>query len=101
MPSPVLAEMGQMMVSPPHSSGTRPYSVSCCMIRSGLALGLIHLVDGHDDGDLGGLGVVDGLHGLGHDAVVGGHHQDGDIGDHGAPGPHGGEGLVAGGCPGR
>ena len=55
----------------------------------GVGLGLIHLVDGHDDGDLGGLGVVDGLHGLGHDAVVGGHHQDGDIGDHGAAGAHG------------
>ena len=66
-------------------------------MRSGLALGLIHLVDGHDDGNAGGLSVVDGLHGLGHDAVVGGHHQDGDIGDHGAPGAHGGKGFVAGG----
>ena len=63
----------------------------------GVGGGFIHLVDGHDDGDLGGLGVVDGLHGLGHDAVLGGHHQDGDVRDHGAPGPHGGEGLVAGG----
>ena len=43
----------------------------------GVGAGLIHLVDGHDDGNFGGLGVVDGLHGLGHDAVVGGHHQDG------------------------
>ena len=40
MPRPVLAEMGQQMVSPPHSSGTRPYSVSCCLTRSGLASGL-------------------------------------------------------------
>ena len=40
MPMPVLAEMGQMMVSPPHSSATRPYSVSCCLMRSGLASGL-------------------------------------------------------------
>ena len=30
IPMPVLAEMGQMMVSPPHSSGTSSYSVSCC-----------------------------------------------------------------------
>ena len=37
MPIPVLAEMGQMMVSPPHSSETRSYSVSCCLMRSGLA----------------------------------------------------------------
>ena len=28
------------MVSPPHSSGTREYSVSCCLMRSGLAVGL-------------------------------------------------------------
>ena len=40
MPMPVLAEMGQIMVSPPHSSGTSSYSVSCCMMRSGLAVGL-------------------------------------------------------------
>ena len=40
MPMPVLAEMGQMMVSPPHSSGTSSYSVSCCLMRSGLASGL-------------------------------------------------------------
>ena len=40
----------------------------------GVGGGFIHLVDGHDHGDLGGLGVVDGLHGLGHDAVVSGHH---------------------------
>ena len=56
---------------------------------------LIHLVDGHNDGDLRGLGVVDGLDGLRHDAVVCGHHQDGHIGTHGAAGAHGGEGLVA------
>ena len=62
-----------------------------------VGFGLIHLVDGHDDGDLRGLGVVDGLHGLGHDAVVGSHHQDGDVRDHGAAGTHGGKGLVAGG----
>ena len=40
MPSPVLAEMGQMMVSPPHSSGTSSYLVSCSLMRSGLASGL-------------------------------------------------------------
>ena len=41
--------------------------------------------------------MVDGLHRLGHDAVVGGHHQDGHVGNHGAAGPHGGKGFVAGG----
>ena len=37
---PVLAETGTQMVSPPHSSGTSSYSVSCCLMRSGLASGL-------------------------------------------------------------
>ena len=37
MPMPVLAEIGQMIVSPPHSSLTRSYSVSCCLMRSGFA----------------------------------------------------------------
>ena len=40
MPSPVLAEIGQTMVSPPHSSLTRSYSVSCCFTRSGFAPGI-------------------------------------------------------------
>ena len=34
---------------------------------------------------------------LGHDAVLGGHHQNGDIRHHGAAGAHGGKGLMAGG----
>ena len=40
MPSPVLAEIGQTIVSPPHSSLTRSYSVSCCFTRSGFAPGI-------------------------------------------------------------
>ena len=47
-------------------------------------------------GTLGGLGVVDGLDRLRHDAVVGRDHQHDDVGDVGAAGAHGGEGLVAG-----
>ncbi|MPM74320.1 hypothetical protein SDC9_121307 [bioreactor metagenome] len=39
--------------------------------------------------------MVDGLHGLGHDAVVRGHHQNGDVRNHGAAGTHGGKRLVA------
>ena len=39
-PSPVRADTGIIMVSPPHSSGTRAYSLSCCLIRSGCASGL-------------------------------------------------------------
>src|SRR4029453_16036460 len=56
---------------------------------------LVDLVDRHHDGHPGRLGVVDRLHGLGHDPVVGGDHQHGDVGDGRAPGPHGGERLVA------
>ena len=63
----------------------------------GIGLRLIHLVDGHDNGDPGSLGMVDGLHRLGHDTVLGGHHQNGDIRHHGSSGPHGGKCLVAGG----
>ena len=57
---------------------------------------LIHLVDGNDNRHIRRLGVVDGLHGLGHDAVVGGHHQNGDIRGLCAAGTHGGKGRVAG-----
>ena len=39
--------------------------------------------------------MVDGLDGLRHDAVVGGHHQHDDVGDLGAAGAHGRERLVA------
>ena len=60
-----------------------------------IGVGAVDLVDGHDDGDVGGPGVVDGFDGLGHDPVVGRHHQHHDVGDLGTPGPHGGEGLVA------
>ena len=57
---------------------------------------LVDLVDGDDDRHLGRLGVIDRLDGLRHDAVVGGHHQDDDVGNVGAAGAHGGEGGVAG-----
>src|SRR5262249_48703033 len=60
----------------------------------------VHLVDGHDDGNAGGFGVVDRLLGLRHDAVVGGDHDDGDVRHVGPAGPHLGEGLLAGGVGG-
>ena len=63
----------------------------------GIGAGLVHLVDGHHDGHTGGARVVHGFAGLLHDAVVGGHHQDDQVGDLGAAGAHGGEGLVTGG----
>ena len=39
--------------------------------------------------------MVDGLDGLRHDAVVGGHDQDHDVGRLSPARAHGGEGLVA------
>ena len=38
-PAPVFAEIGQTIVSPPHSSGTRSYLVRSCLMRSGFAPG--------------------------------------------------------------
>ena len=61
----------------------------------GIRARLVDLVDGHHDGHLGRLRVVDGLDGLRHDAVVGGHHQHDNVGDLGAAGAHGRERLVA------
>ena len=56
---------------------------------------LVDLVDRHQHRHLGRLGVVDGLARLRLHAVVGGHHDDGDVGHLGAAGAHGGERLVA------
>ena len=39
--------------------------------------------------------MVDGLHGLWHDAVIGGNHEDGQVGGLSTTGTHGGKGLVA------
>ncbi len=56
--------------------------------------GQVDLVDGHDDRHAGVPGVADRLDGLGHDLVVGRHHEDDDVGDLGTAGTHGGKGLV-------
>ena len=85
----------QTIVSPPHASGTRPRSASWARTRSGSAFSRSILLMRDDDRHLGGPGVVDGLDGLGHHAVVGGDDQDDDVGGLGATGPHGGERLVA------
>ena len=55
---------------------------------------LVDLVHRHHDRHVGRLRVVDGLHRLRHDAVVGGDHQDRDVGGLRAAGTHGGERLV-------
>ncbi len=56
---------------------------------------LVDLVDRDHDRHAGRPGVVDRLDGLRHDAVVGRHHQDHDVGHPGAAGAHHGERLVA------
>ena len=61
-------------------------------IRVGLFL--VHLVDGNNDGNAGRTSVIYGFLGLRHNAVIGGHHQDNDIGTLGAPSTHGGKGGV-------
>jgi hypothetical protein len=45
-----------------------------------IRVGLVDLVDGHHDRNLRGAGVVNRVARLGHDAVVGGHDQDDDVG---------------------
>ncbi|MND75857.1 hypothetical protein D3C80_674900 [compost metagenome] len=63
------------------------------LLRVGVRL--VDLVDRDDQGRVGGLGVTDGFDRLRHDAVVGGHDQDHDVGDGGAARPHRREGGVA------
>ena len=55
---------------------------------------LIHLVDGNDDGDVRRLRVVDCFDRLRHDAVVGGDHENGNVGAHRAARAHFGECCV-------
>ena len=86
----------RVTVSPPQSSGTRPWSERPCLMRSRLASGLSILLTATTIGTFGGAGVVDGLDRLRHDAVVGRDHQHDDVGHLGAAGAHGGERLVAG-----
>ena len=62
-----------------------------------LGVGLVDLVDRHDQRHASRLRMADRLDGLGHDAVVSRHHEHDDIRHLGAAGAHGGEGGVAGG----
>ena len=56
---------------------------------------MVGFIDSDDDRNLGVVRVVQGFHGLRHHPVVGGHHQDDDVGHVGAAGAHGAEGGVA------
>ena len=58
-------------------------------------IGLVDLVERDDDRHLGRLGVADRLERLGHDAVVGRHDDDRDVGHARAAGAHRRERLVA------
>src|SRR4029453_9622326 len=62
------------------------------LLRVGVRL--VDLVDGDHDRHLGGLGVVERLDRLRHDAVVSGDDQHDDVGDLRATGTHRGERLV-------
>ena len=68
--------------------------VSCSLTRSGLAVGLSILLMATISLTLA-LGVVDGLDGLGHDAVIGSDDQDRNVGHVRAAGTHRGERLMA------
>ena len=61
-----------------------------------VGVGLVYLVQGHDDGHARRPGVGDGFLGLGHHAVVRSHDQDDDIRTLCAARPHGGKSRVAG-----
>ena len=60
-----------------------------------VGVGLVDLVDGDDDRHTGCLGMADGFDRLRHDAVVGRHHQNDDVGHLGAAGTHRREGGMA------
>ena len=62
----------------------------------GIRSGLVDLVDRDDDGHARRLGMVDGLDGLWHDAVVCGDDEDRDVRNLCAARAHGSERLMAG-----
>src|SRR5271165_1039935 len=73
----------------------RELAVNLVDIGRRVGVGQIDLVQGDHDRDLGRLGMGDGLDGLGHGSVIGGHDQDHDVGHVGSPSAHGREGFVA------
>ena len=60
----------------------------------GVGIVLIDLVEGDDDGHVRSANVLDCLGGLGHHAIVGRDHQNGDVGHLCSPCSHRGEGFV-------
>ena len=88
MPSPVSAVTLTKIVSPPHSSGSRPELAELALHALRVGARLVDLVDRDDDRHLGRLRVGDGLLRLRHDAVVGGDDEDDDVRHAGAAGAH-------------
>ena len=91
----LVADTSTSTTSPPSDSTCTSCCSSSVRTRSGLASGLVDLVDGDDHRHLRRLGVIDRLDRLRHHAVVGGDHQHDDVGDLGAAGAHRREGGVA------
>ena len=80
---------------PPQASGVSPRSASSFLTRSGLAFGLSILLIATRIGHARRFRVIDRLARLRHDAVVGRHHEDDDVGDARAARAHHGERFVA------
>ena len=57
---------------------------------------LIDFVDGNDDGDFGGVRVIDGFKSLRHDAVIGRNDQHNDVSRFGSTSAHASKRFVAG-----
>ena len=96
-PVPILADTGTKGESPPYSSGKTCSATSSCLTRSGLASGLSILLIATTMGTPA-ASRARSLLGLGHHAVVGGHHRDDDVGCLGTARTHGGERPWPG-CP--
>ena len=90
----MIAETSTNIVSPPYSSGTRPYSVSWPRTLVGIGAFLVDLVHRDHDRYVRSQCVVQRLDRLRHHTVVGRHHQNGDVGRLRTTGTHGGERLV-------
>ena len=72
MPSPLRAETGTAITSPPPVLDEEIALGKLSLHPFGVGVGTVDLVDGHDDGHSGRLDVADGLFGLRHDPIVGG-----------------------------
>ena len=94
MPSPVLALVLTTGTSPPKRLDHDLAVGELLQDAVGVDPLLVDLVHGDDDRHARRADVLDRLLGLRHDPVVGGDHQDGDIGDIRSTGAHRGEGLV-------